>query len=194
MKMAVSIFRGRPFRIAVWIGLEDAGRLGGFGVELGDLDLFGEADFAEEPDAVVVDVELVPGEAVTGADGVGVVVVVPAFAAGEESDPPVVAGVVLGLEAALAPEVSGGVDEPGGMEADGDAQEGSPENHAEGSDDAVAGAGDGCAEGDLCEAGDDERQVVELAEPDVDGIACEVWSVAAEERGLGVHGATGEDP
>ena len=37
------------------------------------------------------------------ADGMGVVIVVPAFAAGEEGDPPVIAGVVLGLEAALAP-------------------------------------------------------------------------------------------
>ena len=86
-----------------------------------NLDFFGEADFAEQPDAVVVDVELIPGEAVTRADGMGVVVVVPAFAAGEQSDPPVVAGVVLGLEAALAPEVRRRVDEPGGVEANGDA-------------------------------------------------------------------------
>src|SRR6266851_1259056 len=171
-----------------------SGGFGVLGVELGDLDLFGEADLAEEPDAVVVDVELVPCQAVAGADGMGVVVVVPALAAGEDGDPPVVAGVVLGLEAALAPEVGGGVDEPGGMEADGDAEEGSPEDHAESSDDVVAGAREGCADDELEDAGGDQRNIVVLAEPDVDGIAGEVGSVAAEESGLRVHGAAGEDP
>src|SRR5258708_36652290 len=124
----------------------------------------------------------------------GVVVVVPALAAGEDGDPPVVAGVVLGLEAALAPEGGGGVDEPGGVEADGDAEEGSPEDHAESADDVVAGAREGCADDELENAGGDQRNVVVLAEPDVDGIAGEVGSVASEERGLRVHGAAGEDP
>ena len=50
------------------------------------------------------------------------------------------------------------------------------------------------AERDLQEAGDDERHPVILREPDVDAIAGEVGSVAAEERGLGVESATGEDP
>ena len=135
--------------------LDHAGGFGVFGIELGDLDLFGQADFAEEPDAVVVDVKLIPLEAVTRADGVSVVVVVPTFAAGEQSDPPVVAGVVLGLEAALAPEVGGGVDEPGRMEAYGDAKEGSPKNHAECTDDVVTCGCESCANGDLDEAADD---------------------------------------
>lgn len=170
-----------------------SGRLGVLLVELGDLDFFGEADFFEEPDAVVVDVELVPGEAVTGADGVGVVVVVPAFAAGEDGDPPVVAGVVLGLEAALAPEVGCGVDEPGGVEADGDAEKGSPEHHADGSGKTMAGR-ESSSDGKLRETGDDERHVVVLREPDVDAVAGEVGSVTAEESGLRVESATGEDP
>ena len=174
--------------------LDNAGGFGVLGIEFGDLDLFGEADFAEEPDAVVVDVELVPGEAVAGADGVGVVVVVPAFAAGEEGDPPAVAGVVFGLEAALAPEVRGGVDEPCGVEAEGDAKEGSPENHADSADDVVTSRCERCAEGDLEEAGDDEREVVVLAEPDVHGVSGEVGGVTTEEGSLGVQGAAGEDP
>ena len=115
-----------------------AGWPGIVSVVFGDLDLFGEADLGEEPYAVIIDVELVPGEAVTRADGVGVVVVVPALAAGEESDPPVVAGVILGLEAALAPEVRGGVDEPGGVKAEAGAEEGSPEDHADCADYGVA--------------------------------------------------------
>ena len=171
-----------------------AGGFGVVGIELCDLDLFSEADFGEEPDAVVVDVELVPGEAVAGTDGVGVVVVMPAFAAGEDGNPPVVAGVVFGLEATLAPEVRGGVDEPGGVEANGDAEEGSPEEHAESADDVVAGAGESCTDDDLEDAGGDQRNVMVLAEPDVDWVAGEVGGVAAEEGGLRVHGAAGEDP
>ena len=85
------------------LSLQDAGGLGVLGVELGDLDFFGEAELLEKPDAVVVDVELVPGEAMARGDGMGVVVVVPALAAGDEGDPPVVAGVVAGFEAAGCP-------------------------------------------------------------------------------------------
>ena len=173
-------------------GLE-AGWFGVCRIELRNLDFFCEADFFEQPDAVVVDVELVPGEAVTSADGVGVVVVVPAFAAGEDGDPPVVAGVVLGLEAALAPEMSCGVDEPCGMEAKSYAEERSPEEHADGADEAMAGI-EGSADGELREAGDDERNVMVFRQPDVDGIAGEVGSVATEESSLGVQCATREDP
>src|SRR5205814_1240934 len=103
--------------------LDHTSWFGIFRIEFGNLDLFCEADFAEKPDAIVVDVELVPDEAVTRADGMGVVVVVPAFAAGEQRDPPAITGVVLGLEAAVAPEMSGGVHQPGGVETDGDPQE-----------------------------------------------------------------------
>ncbi len=175
-------------------GLEDAGGFGVLGVEFGDLDFFGEADFFEQPDAVVVDVELVPGEAVACADGVGVVVVVPAFAAGEERDPPGVAGVVFGLEAARADEVGGGVDQPGGVQADDDAEEGSPEHHGEAADDGVAGGCESCADGDLQQAADGEREPVVLREPDVALVAGEVGDVAAEQGGLGVEGAAGDDP
>jgi hypothetical protein len=183
---------------ALWIllidRLEDTGRFGIFGIEFCDLNLFGEAEFAEDPDTVVVDVELVPGEAVTCADGVCVVVVVPALAAGEHGDPPVVAGVVLGVEAALAPEVGGGVDQPGGVKTDGDAEEGSPEDHAESADEVVTRGRESCAKGDLQQASDYQGKVVILAEPDVDGILGEVWSVAAKESGFRVQGTAGEDP
>src|SRR6266700_76039 len=115
--------------------------------------------------AGLVDVELVPGVAVTRADRVGVMVVVPTFASCEERDPPVVAGVVLCLEATLAPEVSGGVHEPGGVEADGNAEEGCPENHADCADNIVAGAGEQAADDKLKDSGDDQRNPMVLAEP-----------------------------
>ena len=160
--------------------LEDAGGLGVGGVVAGGLDFCGEAELGEEPDAVVVGVELIPGEAVAGADGVGVVVVVPSLAAGEEGDPPGVARVVVGVEAAGAEEVGGGVDQPGGVQADGDAQEGSPEEHGEAAEEGVAGGRERCADGDLRQAGEGEREPVESAEPDVAAIAGEVGGVAAE--------------
>ena len=108
------------------------------GIVLGDLDLFGEAKLREKPNAVVVNIELIPLEAMARTDWMRMVVVVPAFAAGKQSDPPVVAGVVFGLEAAFAPEMCRGVDEPSGVEPDGDAEEGSPENHADSADESVA--------------------------------------------------------
>src|SRR5260370_21809399 len=108
----------------------------------------------------------------------------PAFAAGEERDSPVVARVVLGLEAAFAPEVRRGVHEPGGVQADGDAEEGSPENHADCADNVVAGTGEQAAEDELKNAGCDQRNPVVFAEPDVDGVLGEVGGAAAEERGF----------
>ena len=44
------------------------------------------------------------------------------------------------------------------------------------------------------QAGDGERDPVELGEPDVATVAGEVGGVAAEQGGLGVEGAAGEDP
>ena len=175
-------------------GLEDAGGFGVGGVVAGDLDLCGEAELGEEPDAVVVGVELVPGEAVAGADGMGVVVVVPSLAAGEEGDPPGVARVVVGVEAAGAEDVGGGVDQPGGVQAEGDAQEGSPEQHGDRAVEGVAGGREGCADDDLRDAGEGEREPVEVGEPDVAAVAGEVGGVAAEQSGLGVEGAAGDDP
>ncbi len=43
------------------------------------------------------------------------VVIVPAFAIGEDGDPPEVAGGVAGVVVAVSPEVSGGVYEPGAV-------------------------------------------------------------------------------
>src|SRR5271168_3248032 len=85
------------------VGRLHSSGLGIVGIELRDVDLLCQSELAQQPDAVVVDVELVPGQAVACADGVSVVVVVPALAAGQSCYPPVVARVVAGLEAASAP-------------------------------------------------------------------------------------------
>jgi hypothetical protein len=46
-------------------------------------DSLGQTQLAHYPDAVVVEIKLVPDEAMTGRNGVRVVIVVPAFAAGK---------------------------------------------------------------------------------------------------------------
>ena len=83
--------------------VSDAG--GGFNffvlwVEGAGFDVPSQTEEAEGGDSVPIGIELVPGEAVTGGLGVGVVVVVPAFAKCEESYPQAVAGGVACGEAA----------------------------------------------------------------------------------------------
>jgi len=80
------------------------------------------------------------------------------------------------------------------VEADGDAEEGSPESHADGANDVMAGGCESCAKRKLEDAGDDQRNPVELAEPDVDWVLGEVGGVTAQESRLGVKSAAGEDP
>ena len=72
------------------------------GIELRDLDVFRQTELLEQPDPVVIGIKLVPLQAVAGGDGVSVMVVVPALAAGQQRDPPAVAGVVVSIESALA--------------------------------------------------------------------------------------------
>src|SRR4051812_40425324 len=122
------------------------------------------------------------------------VIVVPALAASEDGDPPVVTRVIAGLEATLTPQMSGRVDQPRSVKAKRYAEEGSPKHHPDSSSEAVAGCRERCAECELQEACDRQRKPVIFAEPDMDGIARQVGGVAAQERGLGVQRATGDDP
>ena len=107
-------------------------------IELGQLNFFGEAELRHDPDTVVVDIEFVPGEAVPRAYRMGVVIVVPALAASQKSNPPAVARIIVGLEAALTPEMCRRIDQPGGVQSQRGAEEGSPQHHAECTDHAVA--------------------------------------------------------
>ncbi len=74
------------------------------------------------------------------ADGarVGVVIVVPAFAKGQERDPPVVGGIIGGRKAATAPGVGGRVDQPGAMQFHCGSQEDAPSHEAGGQEYAAA--------------------------------------------------------
>jgi len=90
------------------------------------LDSLGQTQLAHDPDAVVVEIELVPDEAMTGRNGVRVVIVVPAFAAGKESDPPVVPRVIARSKAPGSPHMGRRVNQPGGMKAQRHSQEDTP--------------------------------------------------------------------
>ena len=71
----------------------------GFGMEGAGFDIPCESADAKRGDAVPVGIEFVPGETVTGRLRMGMVVVMPAFAEGEESDPHAIARGVRGGEA-----------------------------------------------------------------------------------------------
>src|SRR5271156_377525 len=95
---------------------------------LSDVDLPREADLLKQPDAVPVRIDFIPLQAVARGNRMRVVIVVPAFAPGQQGDPPAVGGKVARGKAARAPGVGCGVDQPGGMQSDHGAQKNSPEN------------------------------------------------------------------
>ncbi len=106
--------------------------LGGFlagnlALDLGYANGLGDAEELQNGDLDPGDIQLIPGQAVAGRRGMRMVIVVPAFAKGEQRHPPAIAGIVACGEAAPAPEVSSGVDQPGGMQADHHAHADSPE-------------------------------------------------------------------
>src|SRR5580700_135775 len=95
---------------------------------LGALNLFGEMEFVQNPDTVPVEVHFIPAQAVASGSRMRVMIVVPAFAEGDHGDPKIVGGRVARNETARAPEVRGGIDEPGEMQTKRGAQENSPQH------------------------------------------------------------------
>jgi len=70
------------------------------GRKFSEADLPGEPYLFEEPDAVPVEINFVPTEPVPSRGGMGMVIVVPAFAKSEHRYPPVVGRLVMGSKAA----------------------------------------------------------------------------------------------
>ncbi len=99
MKRGNAIRSDRKFGVAQWRDLRFllSGPLGHPGrpwvvrVKLSHFDVGGKAKLLHQPNAIVVNVELPPSEAVLHRNGMRMVVVVPAFSAGEQRNPPVVA-------------------------------------------------------------------------------------------------------
>jgi hypothetical protein len=71
----------------------------------GGVDAGGEAEALHGADGVPVEVDFVPQHAVARGNRVGVMVVVPAVAEGDEGEPPVVGGGIARVEAARSPDV-----------------------------------------------------------------------------------------
>ena len=63
-----------------------------------------------------------------------VVIIVPAFAKGEKSDPPAIAGIVTGFKAAPSPHVCRRIDQPGGVEPDHYPQTAGPQKERQATD------------------------------------------------------------
>jgi hypothetical protein len=119
-----------------------------------------------------------------------VVVVVPSLAAAHQSHPPVVARVIAGFEAPASPQVRGGVDQPGGVQAQGDAQECAPKQHPDG---VLHSAGEP-AQAEENHAAGDQRNPVIFAQPYVKAVAAQVGRIAIERLGLRVQGVAEEQP
>src|SRR5690348_11365204 len=114
--------------------------------------------------------------------GMRVMIVVPALAEGEDCYQPVVGRKVLSGKAARAPQVGGGIDRPGGMETEHDAQENSPQHPLP------------SADGEQDKSQDDKGNVVVFRDPDMEFVFSEIRNVARQGGGVVVHGASGEDP
>src|SRR5579863_4989109 len=95
-------------------------------IVFGYMDLFGQPDFGEQPDAPEVGIDFVPLQSMARGHRVRVMVVVPSFAARQQRNPPAVARVVASLKAPASPKVRGRVHQPGGMEAERDAERHTP--------------------------------------------------------------------
>ena len=112
----------------------------------------------------------------------GVMVVVPAFAEGEKGDPPIIAGIVAGLEAAAAPHMRGGVDKPGGVESEDDAYADAPQEERP-STPGVEQGGE-----------DDVGDPVIVVKPDIVGGFGEVGGVLPHFEGVVVIACAENDP
>jgi hypothetical protein len=72
-------------------------------------------------------IQLIPHQAKPRRTGMGVMVVVPALAGGQQGHPPVVPGIIARGESAAAPQVRHRVDQPGRVEADDDPEADPPQ-------------------------------------------------------------------
>jgi hypothetical protein len=83
------------------------------------------AQFAQQLDVLPGDVELKRAQAVTGAGGMSVVVLVPALPQAQDGHPPALSREIGAIEVAVAKGVPGGVHQPAGVidehQAQGDA-------------------------------------------------------------------------
>ena len=127
-------------------------------------------------------VDFVPHHTVPGGGGKSVMIIVPAFAEGQQCDPPVVAGIIGGFKTARTPQVRGRINEPCAMETCANAQRASPKQHRP------------TANQEQDYAGKGEWEPVPGGEPAVNRIAEQVRSKMAHRCGIAVLTVSGKDP
>lgn len=91
----------------------------------------GESQILHDPDDDEAEVDLPPGQAMAGGVGECVVVVVPSLAEAEDSENEIVSAVVKRVKRPLSPDVTDGVDAPGDMVDQEDADKSAPEQAEE---------------------------------------------------------------
>src|SRR6266567_2557353 len=99
--------------------------------ELHAIDVPRQAKFFEGPNAIPVQIEFIPLQAMTGGNWVSVMIIVPPFAKADQSNPKIVRRKVARDKPPRSPGVSAGVDQPRAMQDDHCAQEHSPENEGQ---------------------------------------------------------------
>ena len=110
------------------------------------------------------------------------VIVVPAFTEGKHGNPPTVPRVFTRVEASGAPQVGGGVDQPGGLQAKRHAQENTPHHHAPSTNE------------EQHESQADQGHRVVAAKPSVEGIFAEVGRITRDHVGFVVLCSAAQDP
>ena len=86
-----------------------------FCVSMNGLDPFGQTETLKNEDVQVGWIELPPLVPVRGRDWMSVVIVVPAFSAGQQCDQPVVGAAVASLVVTVAPDMRHGIDRERGV-------------------------------------------------------------------------------
>src|SRR5690349_6582502 len=146
------------------------------------LNVTSEAKHSQSANAIPVQVDLIPSQAVTGRLGNSVMVVVPAFAKGQQGDPKTVFGSVVGEEATRAPHMRGGIYKPGGVQADNSSQEEAPQKAGE-----AAQRKDNYSQ-------ETERNPMPFGNPKMELVFTQIGNKVEEILGVVVHGLPGENP
>ncbi len=150
--------------------------------QLDGVDLAREPQLFERPDAVPIEVDLVPREAVARRNRVRMVIVVPAFAEGEQSHPPAIRRKIAGLKAPRTDHVRGRIDQPRRMKTEDGAEEDPPHDKGHSSD------------GEKHNAKHDHGHVMVFRDPDVKFVLGQIGNVMCQRLRVVVHRFAGEYP
>src|SRR4051812_18316095 len=98
-------------------------------VEADPLNGSGQSEELQDANTPPIEINLVPLQSMTSGSRMGVMIVMPAFAKGEQRHPPTVARILAGIKASTSPHVRRRVDQPSGVQRQRYAQEDSPQQN-----------------------------------------------------------------